>query len=193
MMFMLCFCCVSVSVWWLLVVCGLFVLFLVFVKQGDCDQLMKVDVKYFDGFQKFNMVSMFKGSVVIQQGMLKVIGVLVKVYFDVESQISCVVLIGSFVYIEQFDDSGNQMLGDVVMIDYDNIKGIVVFIGNVLVKQYGCGEVYGDKFIYDIVISQMIGESGGIGIVYMVFQLKKKVVVLVVFDVFVLVISIGKF
>ena len=164
----------SASARWLLAACGLLALSPVLAKQGDRDQPMKVDAKYFDGFQKPNTVSTLKGSVVIQQGTLKATGALAKVYFDAESQISRVVLTGSPAHIEQLDDSGNQMLGDAATIDYDNIKGIAVLTGNASVTQHGRGEAHGDKLTYDTATSQMTGESGGAGTVHMVFQPKKK-------------------
>lgn len=164
----------SASARWLLAACGLLALSPAFAKQGDRDQPMQVDAKYFDGFQKPNTVSTLKGSVVIRQGTLKATGALAKVYFDAQSQISRVVLTGSPAHIEQQDDNGNQMLGDAATIDYDNIKGIAVLTGNASVKQQGRGEAHGDKLTYDTASSQMTGESGGTGTVHMVFQPKKK-------------------
>jgi lipopolysaccharide export system protein LptA len=153
----------NASARWLLAACGLLALSPVVAKQGDRDQPMKVDAKYFDGFSKPNTISTLKAT-----------GALAKVYFDAESQISRVVLTGSPAHIEQLDDSGNRMLGDAATIDYDNIKGIAVLTGNASVKQQGRGEAHGDKLTYDTASSQMTGESGGTGTVHMVFQPKKK-------------------
>ncbi len=164
----------SASARWLLAACGLLALAPAFAKQGDRDQPMLVDAKYFDGFQKPNTVSTLKGSVVIRQGTLKATGALAKVYFDAQSQISRVVLTGSPAHIEQLDDNGNTMLGDAATIDYDNVKGIAVLTGNASVKQQGRGEAHGDKLTYDTASSQMTGESGGTGTVHMVFQPKTK-------------------
>ncbi|MGA0585863.1 lipopolysaccharide transport periplasmic protein LptA [Dyella sp. KRB-257] len=164
----------NASARWLLAACGLLALSPVVAKQGDRDQPMKVDAKYFEGFQKPNTVSTLKGSVVIRQGTLKATGTLAKVYFDAQSQISRVVLTGSPAHIEQLDDSGNRMLGDAATIDYDNLKGIAVLTGHASVKQQGRGEAHGDKLTYDTASSQMTGESGGTGTVHMIFQPKKK-------------------
>ncbi|HET6430703.1 lipopolysaccharide transport periplasmic protein LptA [Dyella sp.] len=164
----------SISARWLLAACGLLALSPAIAKQGDRDQPMQVDAKYFDGFRSPNTVSTLKGAVVIQQGSLKATGALAKVYFDAESQISRIVLTGSPAHIEQLDDSGNRVLGDAATIDYDNIKGIAVLTGNASVKQQGRGEARGDKLTYDTASSQMTGESGGSGTVHMVFQPKKK-------------------
>ncbi|HEX5305726.1 MAG TPA: lipopolysaccharide transport periplasmic protein LptA [Dyella sp.] len=164
----------SASARWLLVACGLLALSPAIAKQGDRDQPMKIDAKYFDGFQKPNTVSTLKGSVVIEQGTLKATGALAKVYFDADSQISRIVLSGNPAHIEQLDDNGNRMLGNAATIDYNNIKGIAVLTGDALVKQQGRGEAHGDKLTYDTTTSQMTGESGGNGTVHMVFLPKKQ-------------------
>ncbi len=164
----------NISARWLLAACALLALSPAIAKQGDRDQPMQVDAKYFDGFQKPNTVSTLKGSVVIRQGTLKATGALAKVYFDGDSQISRVVLSGGPAHIEQLDDSGNKMLGDAATIDYDNIKAIAVLTGHASVTQKGRGEAHGDKLTYDTATSQMTGESGGTGTVHMTFQPKKK-------------------
>jgi lipopolysaccharide export system protein LptA len=165
---------VSASVRLALLASGLLALSPAFARQSDREQQMQVDAKHFDGFQKPNSISTLKGSVVISQGTLKATGDLAKVYFDGESQISRVVITGGPAHIEQLDDSGNLMRGDAASIDYDNTKGIAVLTGHASVKQQGRGEAHGDKLTYDTATSQMTGESGGDGLVHMVFQPKKK-------------------
>lgn len=165
---------VSASVRLALLASGLLALSPAFAKQSDREQQMQVDARHFDGFQKPNSISTLKGSVVISQGTLKATGDLAKVYFDGESQISRVVITGGPAHIQQLDDSGNLMQGEAASIDYDNLKGIAVLTGHAEVKQQGRGEAHGDKLTYNTATSQMTGESGGDGLVHMVFQPKKK-------------------
>lgn len=144
-------------------------------KQSDRQQDMHVTSKNFDGFQQPNSVSTLTGNVVITQGTLKATGAKAKVYLDANTQISRIVITGSPAHIEQLDDNNNLMLGDAATLDYDNINGIAVLIGNASVKQPGRGEAHGDKLTYNTVTSLMTGESAGDGMVHMTFKPKPPV------------------
>ena len=84
------------------------------------------------------------------------------------------VITGNPAHIEQLDDNGNLMPGDAATLDYDNVKGIAVLTGNAVVNQKGRGEAHGDKLTYNTKTSQMTGESGGDGLVHMIFQPKNR-------------------
>lgn len=130
---------------------------------------MQVQARHFDGYQKPNSVSTLSGEVVITQGTLRATGDQAKVFLDANTQISHVVVTGAPAHIQQLDDSGNLMQGHAASIDYDSVRGIAVLSGDAVVSQQGRGTARGDKLTYNTQTSQMTGDSGGDGMVRMIF------------------------
>jgi lipopolysaccharide export system protein LptA len=130
-----------------------------------------------DGFNLPNTITTLTGNVIATQGTLKATGDKALVYIDADTQISRIVITvnkGKLAHIEQVDDSGNLMTGDADQLDYDNINGIAVLTGHAVVHQQGRGEAHGDKLTYNTQTSYMTGNSGGDGLVHMIFLPKPK-------------------
>lgn len=130
-----------------------------------------------DGFNLPNTITTLTGNVIATQGTLKATGDKALVYIDADTQIKRIVITvnkGKLAHIEQVDDSGNLMTGDADQLDYDNINGIAVLTGHAVVHQQGRGEAHGDKLTYNTQTSYMTGNSGGDGLVHMIFLPKPK-------------------
>lgn len=130
-----------------------------------------------DGFNLPNTITTLTGNVIATQGTLKATGDKALVYIDADTQISRIVITvnkGKLAHIEQVDDAGNLMTGDADQLDYDNINGIAVLTGHAVVHQQGRGEAHGDKLTYNTQTSYMTGNSGGDGLVHMIFLPKPK-------------------
>lgn len=145
-----------------------------FAKQDDRNQPMNFQAKSTDAYNAPNTISTLKGNVILTQGTLKVTGDVAKVHLDGDTQIARVVVTGNPAHIQQLDDNNNLMQGDAATLDYDNINGIAVLIGNASVTQQGRGEFHGDKLTYNTNTSLITGESGGEGVVHGMFLPKQK-------------------
>jgi lipopolysaccharide export system protein LptA len=133
--------------------------------------------KTVDGFNQPNTITTLTGSVVATQGTMKVTGDVAKLYLDADTQIARIVVTGKMAHIEQLDDAGNLMQGDADKLDYDNVNGIAVLIGNAVVRQQGRGEFHGDKLTYNTNTALITGEAGGDGLVHGMILPKAKPVV----------------
>jgi lipopolysaccharide export system protein LptA len=130
-----------------------------------------------DGFNLANTITTLTGNVIATQGTLKATGDKALVYIDADTQIKRIVITvnkGKLAHIEQVDDAGNLMTGDADQLDYDNINGIAVLTGHAVVHQQGRGEAHGDKLTYNTQTEYMTGNSGGDGLVHMIFLPKPK-------------------
>ncbi len=129
---------------------------------------------HLDGYNQPNSVSTFTGNVLVTQGTMKLTGDVAKIYTDADTQVKRVVVTGKPAHIEELDDSGNQMTGDALTLDYDNINSIATLITNAVVHQQCRGDAHGDKLVYNTQTSQITGESGGSSVVHMTFLPKTK-------------------
>ena len=130
--------------------------------------------KTVDGFNQPNTITTLTGSVVATQGTMKVTGDVAKLYLDADTQIARILVTGKMAHIEQLDDAGNLMQGDADTLDYDNVNGIAVLIGNAVVRQQGRGEFHGDKLTYNTNTALITGQAGGDGLVHGVILPKVK-------------------
>jgi lipopolysaccharide export system protein LptA len=149
----------------------------VLARQDDRNQPMDLHAASTDGFNLPNTITTLTGNVIATQGTLKATGDKALVYIDADTQIKRIVITvnkGKLAHIEQVDDSGNLMTGDADQLDYDNINGIAVLTGHAVVHQQGRGEAHGDKLTYNTQTSYMTGNSGGDGLVHMIFLPKPK-------------------
>jgi len=146
-------------------------------RQDDRNQPMDLHAVSTDGFNLPNTITTLTGNVIVTQGTLKATGDKAVVYIDGNTQISRIVITvnkGKLAHIQQIDDAGNLMTGDADKLDYDNINGIAVLIGHAVVHQQGRGEAHGDKLTYNTNTDYMTGDSGGDGLVHMIFLPKPK-------------------
>jgi lipopolysaccharide export system protein LptA len=146
-------------------------------KQDDRNQPMDLHAASTDGFNLPNTITTLTGNVIATQGTLKATGDKALVYIDADTQIKRIVITvnkGKLAHIEQVDDAGNLMTGDADQLDYDNINGIAVLTGHAVVHQQGRGEAHGDKLTYNTQTEYMTGNSGGDGLVHMIFLPKPK-------------------
>ncbi|WP_323134916.1 lipopolysaccharide transport periplasmic protein LptA [Dyella halodurans] len=130
--------------------------------------------KTVDGFNQPNTITTLTGNVVATQGTMKVTGDVAKLYLDADTQIARILVTGKMAHIEQLDDAGNLMQGDADTLDYDNVNGIAVLIGNAVVRQQGRGEFHGDKLTYNTNTALITGQAGGDGLVHGVILPKAK-------------------
>jgi lipopolysaccharide export system protein LptA len=160
-----------------LLLLGMLLLQPALAKQDDRNQPMDLHATATDGFNLPNTITTLTGNVIATQGTLKATGDKAVVYIDGDTQISRIVITvnkGKLAHIEQVDDAGNLMTGDADQLDYDNINGIAVLTGHAVVHQQGRGEAHGDKLTYNTQTSYMTGNSGGDGLVHMIFLPKPK-------------------
>ena len=160
-----------------LLLLGLLLLQPALAKQDDRNQPMDLHAASTDGFNLPNTITTLTGNVIATQGTLKATGDKALVYIDADTQISRIVITvnkGKLAHIEQVDDAGNLMTGDADQLDYDNINGIAVLTGHAVVHQQGRGEAHGDKLTYNTQTEYMTGNSGGDGLVHMIFLPKPK-------------------
>jgi lipopolysaccharide export system protein LptA len=133
--------------------------------------------KTVDGFNQPNTITTLTGNVVATQGTMKVTGDVAKLYLDADTQIARIVVTagkGKLAHIEQIDDAGNLMQGDADTLDYDNVNGIAVLIGNAVVHQQGRGEFHGDRLTYNTNTALITGQAGGDGLVHGIILPKVK-------------------
>jgi lipopolysaccharide export system protein LptA len=160
-----------------LLLLGLVMLQPALAKQDDRNQPMDLHATTVDGFNLPNTITTLTGNVIATQGTLKATGDKALVYIDGDTQIKRIVITvnkGKLAHIEQVDDAGNLMTGDADQLDYDNINGIAVLTGHAVVHQQGRGEAHGDKLTYNTQTEYMTGNSGGDGLVHMIFLPKPK-------------------
>ena len=146
-------------------------------KQDDRNQPMNFASKAVDGFNQPNTITTLTGNVVATQGTMKVTGDVAKLYLDADTQIARIVVTagkGKLAHIEQVDDAGNLMQGDADTLDYDNVNGIAVLIGNAVVHQQGRGEFHGDRLTYNTNTALITGQAGGDGLVHGIILPKVK-------------------
>ena len=146
----------------------------VLAKKDDRNQPMNFTAKTTNAYNAPNSVTTLTGNVKLTQGTLLITGDEAKVYLDKDTQISRVVVTGNPAHIQQLDENNNLMQGDAATLDYDNINGIAVLIGNAKVTQQGRGDFSGDKLTYNTDTSLITGESGGDGLVHGTFLPKPK-------------------
>ncbi|MFC4525479.1 lipopolysaccharide transport periplasmic protein LptA [Dyella halodurans] len=158
----------------LLCLLGLLILQPALAKQDDRSQPMNFASKTVDGFNQPNTITTLTGNVVATQGTMKVTGDVAKLYLDADTQIARILVTGKMAHIEQLDDAGNLMQGDADTLDYDNVNGIAVLIGNAVVRQQGRGEFHGDKLTYNTNTALITGQAGGDGLVHGVILPKAK-------------------
>lgn len=143
-------------------------------KKDDRNQPMDFTAKSTNAYNAPNSVTTLTGNVKLTQGTLLITGNEAKVYLDKDTQIARVVVTGNPAHIQQLDENNNLMQGDAATLDYDNINGIAVLIGNAKVTQQGRGTFNGDKITYNTDTSLITGESGGDGLVHGTFLPKPK-------------------
>lgn len=148
-------------------------------RQDDRNQpIHVVHADSFDGYNQPNTISTFKGSVLINQGTMKLTGDIAKIYTAKEdTSVDHIVVTGTpqkRPHIEQIDDNGNQMTGDADQLYYDNVNGVAILTGNAYVHQQNKGDAHGAKLTYNTQTGYMVGESGGAGQVTMTFLPKQK-------------------
>ena len=143
-------------------------------KKEDRNQPMDFTAKTTNAYNAPNSITTLSGNVKLTQGTLLITGAEAKVYLDKDTQIARVVVTGNPAHIQQLDENNNLMQGDAATLDYDNINGIAVLIGNAKVTQQGRGEFHGDKITYNTDTSLITGESGGDGLVHGTFLPKPK-------------------
>jgi lipopolysaccharide export system protein LptA len=161
----------------LLCLLGLLILQPALAKQDDRNQPMNFASKTVDGFNQPNTITTLTGNVVATQGTMKVTGDVAKLYLDADTQIARIVVTagkGKLAHIEQVDDAGNLMQGDADTLDYDNVNGIAVLIGNAVVHQQGRGEFHGDRLTYNTNTALITGQAGGDGLVHGIILPKVK-------------------
>jgi lipopolysaccharide export system protein LptA len=158
----------------LLCLLGLLILQPALAKQDDRNQPMNFASKTVDGFNQPNTITTLTGNVVATQGTMKVTGDVAKLHLDADTQVARIVVTGKMAHIEQLDDAGNLMQGDADKLDYDNVNGIAVLIGNAVVRQQGRGEFHGDKLTYNTNTALITGEASGDGLVHGVIVPKTK-------------------
>ena len=148
-------------------------------RQDDRNQpIHVVHADNFDGYNQPNTISTFKGSVLINQGTMKLTGDIAKIYTAKEdTSVDHIVVTGTpqkRPHIEQIDDNGNLMTGDADQLYYDNVNGVAILTGNAYVHQQNKGDARGAKLTYNTQTGYMVGESGGAGQVTMTFLPKQK-------------------
>ncbi|XRD84774.1 lipopolysaccharide transport periplasmic protein LptA [Dyella acidisoli] len=158
---------------------GLLLLQPAMARQDDRNQpIHVVHADSFDGYNQPNTISTFKGSVLINQGTMKLIGDIAKIYTAKEdTSVDHIVVTGTpqkRPHIEQIDDNGNLMTGDADQLYYDNVNGVAILTGTAYVHQQNKGDARGAKLTYNTQTGYMVGESGGAGQVTMTFLPKQK-------------------
>lgn len=146
----------------------------VLAKKDDRNQPMNFTAKSTNAYNAPNSITTLTGNVKLTQGTLLITGNKAEVHLDADTQIARVVVTGNPAHIQQLDENNNLMQGDAATLDYDNINGIAVLIGNAKVTQQGRGDFNGDKLTYNTDTSLITGESGGDGLVHGTFLPKPK-------------------
>lgn len=135
-------------------------------KKADRQQAMNYTSNSTNAFNTPNSVTTLTGKVRITQGTLLLTGDVAKMYLDADSQLSHIAVTGHPAHIQQLDENNNQMTGDALQLDYDNVTQIAVLTTRAVVHQQCRGEFHGDRLTYNTITSLVTGESGGDGQVH---------------------------
>ena len=143
-----------------------------FALTADRSQPLAVTAQRFSVDQAKHIAHLH-GDVTLKQGSLHGSGTEATVYMDAGNRITRIVIMGNPARLSQQMDTGGEMHGSALTIDYTPGANTATLMGDAHVEQVGRGNYSGAKLVYDTHTGAMQGE-GGTGQVKLIFEPRAK-------------------